>query len=89
MPETTQSENTMQASLSTLVMSVASSAVMSLGLAPNPQTGKTEKNKDIARFNIDLLVMLKAKTNGNLEEDEKKFLDSVIADLQVRFVQTK
>lgn len=79
--------NAMQASFSTLVMSIASSAVMSLGLAPNPQTGKVEMNKDIARFNIDLLVMLKTKTGGNLADDEKKFLDSVISDLQVRFVQ--
>ena len=33
----------MQASFSILVMSIASSAAMSLGLAPNPQTNKVEK----------------------------------------------
>lgn len=78
----------MQASFSTLAMSIASSAAMSLGLAPNPHTGQMEKDRDMARFNIDLLIMLKEKTKGNLADDEQKFLDGVIADLQVRFVQS-
>jgi len=80
--------NKLEASFSTLVLSVGSSAAMALGLAPHPNSGKIEKDKELARFNIDLLVMLQEKTKGNLLEEEKKFLDSVVNDLQMKFVQS-
>lgn len=78
-----------QPSFSILVMSIASSAAMSLGLAPNPQTNKIEKDKNMAKFNIDLLLVLQEKTKNNLVEDEKKFLDSVLSDLQMKFLDFK
>lgn len=81
------SETKMEASFSMLVMSIASSAAMSLGLAPHPQTGETHKDKGMARFNIDLLIMLQEKTKGHLIDDEKQFLDSVVTDLQMKFLQ--
>jgi hypothetical protein len=77
----------LEADFSVLTMSLASSAAMALGLAPDPATGKTSKDKDMAKFNIDLLVMLKDKTKGNLKEDEQKFLETVLSDLQLKFVQ--
>ncbi|HEX4923376.1 MAG TPA: DUF1844 domain-containing protein [Bdellovibrionales bacterium] len=77
----------LEASLSTLILSIGSSAAMSLGLAPNPSSGKTEKNIDMARFNIDLLMVLRDKTKNNLTDDEARFLESIIADLQLRFVE--
>ena len=76
----------MEASLSMLIMSIASSAVTAMGLAPNPQTGQTSKDKNMARFNIDLLVVLQQKTKGNLTADEAKFLENLISDLQMKFV---
>jgi hypothetical protein len=79
----------LEASFSILAMSIASSAAMALGLAPNPQTGQTAKDKDMARFNIDLLLVLQEKTKNNLTKDESQFLDSVINDLQMKFVQEK
>lgn len=77
----------MEASFSTLILSVGSSAAMALGMAPNPASNKVEKDLNLARFNIDLLVMLRDKTKGNLNGDEEKFLNSLITDLQMRFVQ--
>lgn len=76
----------LEASFSVLIMSVASSAVMAMGLAPNPQTGEVSKDKNLARFNIDLLLVLQAKTKGNLSNDEAKFLENLISDLQMKFV---
>lgn len=83
----TDSNPQLEATFSTLAMSIASSAVMSLGLAPNPATEKVEKNIEMARFNIDLLKLLKDKTKGNLETEESQFLDSIIGDLQLKFVE--
>lgn len=77
----------LEANFSVLTMSLASSTVMALGLAPDPQTQKIHKDKNMAKFNIDLLVMLRDKTKGNLSGEESQFLDSVISDLQMKFVQ--
>lgn len=77
----------MEASFSILAMSIASSAVMAMGLAPDPQGGKVNKDKNMARFNIDLLMMLQEKTKNNLTAEEQRFLESIISDLQVKFVQ--
>lgn len=74
-------------SFSTLILSIASSAAMAMGLAPNPQTQKAEKNLELARFNIDLLLLLKDKTKNNLTTDEQDFLAHLINDLQLKFVQ--
>lgn len=57
-----------------------------MGLEKNPQTGQYDKDLDLARFNIDLLRMLKEKTKNNLTGDEDGFLDTVISDLQIKFV---
>jgi hypothetical protein len=80
----------LEASFSILTMSIASSAAMALGLAPNPHDGNNTKvDKEMAKFNIDLLLMLKDKTLGNLNEEEKLFLEAVINDLQGKFIISK
>jgi hypothetical protein len=77
----------MQASFITLAMSIASTAAMSLGLAPNPQTQKTSVDLDMARFNIDLLEILKEKTKGNLAKEEEDFMTNVTRDLKLKYVE--
>ena len=42
----------------------------------------------MAKFNIDLLIMLSEKTKNNLTTEELHFMNSIIADLQLKFVQT-
>lgn len=76
------------ASFSMLVMSIASSAAMALGLTPDPLTGTTTSDRNMARFNIDLLVILKEKTKGQLTKDEESLLDHLVSDLQLKFVQS-
>ncbi len=77
---------TLPVTFSTLVLSLASSAVLAMGLEKNPQTQQTEKDLDLASFNIDMLKLLKDKTKNNLSSDEQQFLDSVVGDLQLKFV---
>lgn len=78
-----------EASLSALLLSLGSSAAVALGLAPNPQTGSTSVDKKLAKFNIDMLLVLQNKTKNNLSGEEEKLLNSLLNDLQVKFVQTK
>lgn len=79
----------LEASFTILIMSIGSSALMAMGLTPDPQSGKTTIDKDMARFNIDLLLLVKEKTKNNLDQEEKNFLDQVLADLQSKFLQLK
>ena len=78
-----------EATFSMLAMSMASSAVMAMGLSPDPSTGKTQADKHMARFNIDLLAMLKDKTKNNLTIEESDFLTQLLQDLQMKFLQIK
>jgi sorbitol-specific phosphotransferase system component IIBC len=70
-----------------LVMSMQSSAWMMMGKTINPMTGTIEKNLEVARSIIDTLLMLKAKTKGNLSKTEDAFLSNAIQQLQINFVE--
>lgn len=80
-------QQAMEASFSTLVLSIASSAAMAMGLAPHPVSGKTEKDLNLARFNIDLLTMLSEKTKNNRTADEDRFIATILQDLKMKFIQ--
>jgi len=82
-----QSEPPMQASFTVLIVSLATQAAVALGEAPNPLTGKTETNLGEARFHIDLLEILEAKTRGNLTPEEARTLEHLLFDLRMRFVE--
>ena len=79
-------EQPLEATFSTLVLSIASSAAMSLGMAPDPATGQTSVDKNMAQFNIDLLEVLKSKSKNNRNEDEDKLITQLISDLKMKFV---
>lgn len=69
-----------------LVSALAASAMQQLGKLANPMTGKTEMNLEGAKATIDLLEMLKAKTAGNLSEDEANLLRATLSNLQLNYV---
>lgn len=89
MTETQNTNQELQASFSMLIMSIASNSLMAMGHTPDPHTGKTEVDKQLAKFNIELLLTLKTKTKGNLASDEQGLLEHIIQDLQVKFIQLK
>jgi hypothetical protein len=72
----------------TFVLSLGSSAFVHLGDAPHPETG-TPAPPDLflAHQTIDILAMLREKTKGNLTPEEEKFLDALLTDLRIRFVE--
>lgn len=71
----------------TFIFSLGSSALMLMGEAPNPETGESMKNLPLAKETIDLLSLLQVKTQGNLTQEEQRFLDSLLYDLRLRFVE--
>ena len=76
-----------EASFSTLILSMGSAAAMAMGLAPHPSSGQTEKDLPMARFNIDLLEILKGKTKNNLLKEEEDFLNHLVHDLQLKYLE--
>ena len=62
-------------------------ALMSLGEVENPYTKQYETDLDLARQNIDILVMLGDKTRGNLNPEEQSLLDQGVPQLQLLYVK--
>ena len=75
-----------QIDFSTFIMSLTSSAFYHLGDMPDPSTGKKEVNLPAVQQTIDMLIMLREKTKGNLKEDEEKLVEQLIYELQVKYV---
>jgi Domain of unknown function (DUF1844) len=71
----------------TFILSLSHSALLHLGEAPHPETGKVEKHLSLARQTIDLIGMLEEKTRGNLTGDEERLIEQILFDLRIRFVE--
>ncbi len=69
-----------------LILTFQMAAWQQMGKVKNPMTDKVERNLDQARFSIDMLEVIRKKTEGNLSEQEKHFLDRSISELQLNFV---
>lgn len=73
-------------SLTGLFMMLASSAVVALGDAPDPLTGQRQIDLAQAADAIDLLILLREKTEGHRSAEENRILEEVLYDLQLRYV---
>lgn len=73
--------------LASLFLLLANSALLHLGEAPEAMAGRAPADLAQARFSIDLLRLLKEKTEGNRTPEETRLLEGVLYDLQLRFVQ--
>jgi len=71
---------------STFVFSLSTSALLHLGELPDPNTKQTCQNLPLAKQTIDLLAMLKEKTEGNLDEEEDKLLTNLLYELRMKYV---
>jgi hypothetical protein len=72
-----------------VVMEFAAPAFIHLGLAEHPATGRPQVNLPAAQQAIDMLRILREKTQGNLTRDEESFFDGLLADLRMQFVSLK
>lgn len=76
-----------EVNFSSLIFSLSSSALLHLGEIADPQTGEKRKEIALAKHTIDTIAMLREKTQGNLNEEEEKFLESILTDLRWRYVR--
>jgi hypothetical protein len=68
-----------------LVTMFSSSAWCQLGKMQNPVSGKIENDLKGAQVTIDMLIMLRDKTKGNLTKKEEEMLSSTISNLQINY----
>jgi len=68
-----------------LLHSFESAALIGLGKLPGPE-GECKVELEAASFAIDMLDMMKARTQGNLKEEEERYLETMISDLKLNYL---
>lgn len=71
---------------SSLVLSVATNAMIALGATGPEDRIPGRPNLAAAAQNIEILIMLEEKTRGNLTPEEAELMQSVLYDLKMQYV---
>lgn len=87
-PKKAAAESVSQLDFSSLVMSLATQALVMMGEIPGHGGGQGERNLDGAQQTIDIIALLREKTKGNLTPDEDRLLEEVLAQLRLSFVSS-
>ncbi len=82
-------QNKDQMLFTNLIIMFQTAAMQHMGKLKNPMTDKIERDIEQAKISIDILDMIQRKTEGNLEEYEKKLLKSVLHDLRLNYVHER
>jgi hypothetical protein len=69
-----------------LVLSFQAAAWQQMGKVPSMISGKIERDLEMAKHSIDMLGMLETKTKGNLTENENKYLQHVLYELRLNYL---
>jgi hypothetical protein len=75
------------ASFVNFLSTLATNAAAALGAVPHPATGQRSLDLDSGKYWLDVLGMIKEKTNGNLHPQESRLLDGLLGDLRMQYVQ--
>lgn len=74
------------ASFVNFLSTLATNAAAALGAVPHPATGQRSLDLDTGKYWLDVLGMIKEKTNGNLHPQETHLLEGLLADLRMQYV---
>ena len=69
-----------------LIQSFQAAATQQMGKVMNPFTEKIERDMAHAKMSIEMLEMLRARTQGNLTGQEARFLNHVLTELRLNYV---
>ena len=75
-----------EGNLAALVSMLATQALFALGFLQIKGEEQREPDLDLARYNIELLGALEAKTKGNLTPEEQQLLKNTLSDLRMGYV---
>jgi hypothetical protein len=69
------------------VWSLSEQALAALGEIPDPISGKVTHDLVMAQQMIDIIIMLRDKTRGNLDQHEQTLVQEILSTLQMKYVE--
>ena len=72
-----------------LVLTLHNAAMLQMGKLKNPDSDKIERDMSQAEMSIDMLDMLKKKSEGNLTDEENSILSRTLNELKMNFMDEK
>lgn len=69
------------------IISLSTQALAHLGEIPDPVEGTVRIDLNAARQMIDILIILRDKTKGNLDNAENALLENALYDLRMKYVE--
>lgn len=85
-PKTGDPGEAIKVDFSTFIFSLFSSALIQLGDMADPITGAMDPNLTSAKQTIDIIDILRLKTQGNLTEEEGNLLENASAELKWKYL---
>jgi len=67
------------------IVSISQSALVAMGEVKGPESARPDLR--LAGYNLDVLRLLQAKTEGNLDGDEQRLLDALVKEVGDRFAE--
>lgn len=86
-PDDHESAYLPEVNFANFILSLSTTVMYHFGDFPDPVTQKPVKNLQAAKHAIDTMGLLRSKTEGNLDENEKNLLDSLLFELRMRYVK--
>ena len=72
-----------------LVLTLHNAAMLHMGKVKNPLSDKIERDMPQAEMSIDMLDMLKKKSDGNLTDEENSILSRSLNEVKMNFMDEK
>ena len=75
------------ASFVNFLSTLATNAAAALGAVPHPATGQRSLDLESGKYWLDILTMLRDKTQSNLHPQESRLLEGLLGDLKMQYVR--
>lgn len=86
-PSRQSSEPPPELTFAAFLWSLSEQALAALGEIPDPMSGKVTHDLILAQQMIDIIIMLRDKTRGNLDTHEQALLKEILSSLQMKYVE--
>lgn len=85
--ESSKQSGELQMDFSAFILSLNASSMIHMGDIPDPHSMERSVNMPAAKHTIEILEIIEDKTQGNLDEKEKKLLEDILYNLRMKFMQ--
>jgi len=86
-PSRPASHAPLEVTFAAFLWSLSEQALAALGEIPDPASGKATHDLILAQQMIDIIIMLRDKTRGNLDPHEQALLQEILSSLQMKYVE--